>query len=291
MNTLSVTQIMLSDNGGMSYIITLDESNFIMIDGGVGFEMYKTHEETLCKFLYAHSTEKPKIHGWFFTHHHFDHVSFAAQFLINHTEDIEVEGFYINPYGNVGEEMDLNMKLLLDKAFAAYPKAKIHYLKTGENIKLPSVTADIWLSESDISPLGRANQNHISAALKFTFDNGRSFVVFGDCDAGKTSRLIDPEDALYRKPSELSCDILQVAHHGLPMGDDEQLSASAKLMKMMSPSICFFPQHKSRFESDERFIDERWHDNYFLLHSGAKCYHHSATVTVHLEDMSTTVEE
>lgn len=291
MNKLEVTQMHMLDNGGMSYVVTLRDNGFIIIDGGTGFDKYEAQSKTLWDFLASRSKGKPVIHGWFFTHYHYDHVSLAAEFLVRKKNDIDLKGFYINPYGNVGNAGDADMNEKLNAAISEHPEASVHYLKTGETLLFPCCRVDIMLSESDLSPFGRINQNYVSAAFKFTFESGRSFTVLGDCDTGKLARLIDKDDPVYRDDLFLKTDVLQVAHHGLPLGDDSQLRSGAEVMKRLSPEICLFPQHKERFETDERFFEEKWYDNYYLIHSGAKCFHHSKRVSVNMDDLSVDVEE
>lgn len=289
---ISVTLLKCS---GMCLVVTLKEKGFIIIDGGDSGqddEYYKTNNEQLMKFLKLRSNgNKPKIHGWFFTHFHYDHVSFAAKFLQNHTDDIDVMGFYVNSHGDVGDERDLEMKECLTKAISAYPNAIVRYLKTGEEIKFPHCSVDILLSEADLSPMGRGNQNYISAAFNIIFDTGHTATVLGDCDEAKLLRLIDSEDELFCSDEKLKCDVLQCAHHGLPLGNEKHITESVKFYKKLNPSVCLFAQGDTRMANDERFRESKWAGNYYLLHSGASIYSHSKTVTVNMIDLSVVVEE
>jgi hypothetical protein len=177
------------------------------------------------------------------------------------------------------------------EAISAYPEATVHVLKTGEKIAFPNCVVDVLLSEADLSPKGRIDQNFISAAFNVRFDTGRTFTVLGDCDEGKLQRLIDPADELFRCDEDLKCDVLQCAHHGLPMGSEEAIANSPAFYKKLSPSICLFPVHAERMATDERFSEPKWAGNYYLMHSGAQIFNHSHTVTVNMEDLSVVVED
>lgn len=278
--------------GGMSNVITLRDKGFIIIDGGQALMHYKEHSEVLYDYLKARSnSDKPVILGWFFTHFHSDHIACAANFLIDHRDDIIVKGFYINDPGAVIQCRDLEMEELLQKAMEAHPEAIRHTLKTREKIEFPYCYVDILHTESDEPESEHSSLNTISAAFMVVFDNGRSFTVLGDCSLRSLTRFIDENDPLYRSKSELKSDVLQVPHHGRPLGTVEDSVKNAEYYKTVSPSVCFFPIHRESFEKDEFYTEEKWADNYYLLHSGAKCYHHSDTVTVDMDDLSIVIEE
>lgn len=289
---ISATLFKLQENGGMCLVVTLKDKGFLIVDGGVYNEHYVENDKRLMDFLKARSlSEKPEILGWFFTHFHHDHVHFAAKFLKNHTNDIDVKGFYVNAHGGVGDEYDFTMKELLFDAISDYPHALVHTLKTSEKIAFPYCTVDVLLTEADLSPKGRENQNFISAAFNVRFDNGRTFMVLGDCDESKLQRLIKPDDELFRSDEELKCDVLQCAHHGLPLGNHQMLLDSVAFYEKLRPAVCFFATGEERMATDERFKEPMWAGNYYLLNSGAKCYNHSHIVTVNMVDLSVVVRE
>lgn len=277
--------VSMLQTGGMALVLTLKDEGFIIIDGGDEKVDYDRHSALLMDYLKAHSvTEKITVLGWFFTHFHYDHVSLAARFLTENKDNLNVKGLYINSHGNVGDENDLLMKELLMSAIKNYPDAKVHYLKTREVLKFPLCEVDVFLAESDLSPFGRINQNYISAAFKVTFAGGKSLLVLGDCDTGRLLRLLDSNDELYRTDTELKSDIVQVAHHGLPLYHTNELFGNCEFMKKVKPSVALFPVGESRFKTDERFREEKWADNYYLLHSGALCLCSKDIVSVDMED-------
>ncbi len=293
MNKLSIAQLyQVSWTGGMSYVITLRDDGFIIIDGGQGDRFYEAHSKVLYKYLTDRSGgKKPKILGWFFTHFHLDHVVCASEFLIKHKDDIEVEGFYINPPANDDSNRDFAMEEVLDKGMDAHPDTKRVYLKIGDKFTFPHCTVDMLLTSTDLCRYGYTSPNHVSAVFRMAFDNGTSFLVTGDSDNDRMLRLMDENDPLYRPFEEIKSDIFQSPHHGRILGNHEEAARFAEALKMMAPKVAFFPICKESYETDEFYLSEDWADNYYLIHSGANCFHHSETVTVNLDDFSFEIEE
>ena len=292
MNKLSVGQLyMVPWTGGMSYVITLRDDGFIIIDGGQGGSYYNEHASILFDYLIKRTNgKKPKILGWFFTHFHVDHVALPGEFLIEHKNDIEVEGFYINPPGDDDSTRDFAMEEVLKRGMDAHPDTKRYYLNTGDKFSFPHCTVDILLSAADLCRYGYTYPNNISAVFRIAFDNGTSFLVTADSDNDRLLRLIDEQDSLYRPFDEICSDIFQSPHHGRILGNHEESARFAEVLKRMNPKVAFFPVCRESYETDEFYSSECWADNFYLLHSGAKCFHHSETVTVNMDDFSFELE-
>ena len=126
-----------------------------------------------------------------------------------------------------------------------------------------------------------------------TFETGKSFLVTGDCPAARTYALCDPSSPLCLKDDALSADVLQAPHHGLPIGDPEELIKNAEFYKKVSPKICLFSQYSKRFYSDERFSEKSWFDNYVLMNIVGKenCYHHTQTTVVDMTNLEVEIIE
>ena len=172
MNKLSTAQLyMVPWTGGMSYVITLRDDGFIIIDGGQGSRFYNDHARVLYNYLIKRSNgDKPHILGWFFTHFHLDHVACAGEFLQEHRNDIVVDAFYINPAGNDDSTRDFEMEELLQKGMDSHPCAKQYYLSTGDKFSFPHCKVDILLTASDLCSYGYTSPNHISAVFRVEFE-------------------------------------------------------------------------------------------------------------------------
>lgn len=292
MNSLTVAQLeIVPGTGGMSYVINLRDEGFIIIDGGQGAKFYERHSEVLYNYLKEHTVkEKPLILAWFFTHFHLDHVACAGEFLKEHTEDIEVKAFYINPAGDDDSTRDFAMEDLLESGMNAHPDAEKHYLITGEKIEFPHCTVDILLTTSNLNHNGETAPNNISAVFKMNFDTGKSFLVTGDSCHDRLLQLFDESSPVYRPIEDLRCDIYQTPHHGRSLATSSEALAIKSYYEQLNPSVVFFPIHKESYDTAEFYNDEKWAENYYLIHSGAECFHHTQTVTVNMEDLSYEIE-
>ncbi|MBO7217490.1 MAG: MBL fold metallo-hydrolase [Clostridia bacterium] len=293
MNSITVAQLeMVPGTGGMSYVITLRDEGFIIIDGGQGARFYDTHAKILYEYLIKRSNgKKPLILGWFFTHFHLDHVACAGEFLKEHTEDITVKAFYINHPGYDDKTRDFEMEELLNSGMDMHPHAEKYYLKTGEKINFPYCVVDVLLTSENLNNNGETGPNNISSVFKVNFDSGKSFLVTGDSDHDRLLQLFDKNSQVYRPLEELKCDIYQVPHHGRSLATELDAINLKECYEQIMPKMVFFPIHKESYETCEFYLDKKWAENYYLIYeSGAKCFHHTQTVTVDIADLSVEIE-
>lgn len=294
-NPLSVAQLeLVPGTGGMSYVITLRNEGFIIIDGGQGNQFYSRHSNVLFKYLFDRTTkgEKPVILGWFFTHFHNDHVECAAEFLKEQADRLDVRAFYINsPGGDDYEDRQTAMEDLLESGMNAYPNAERHYLVTGEKIEFPHCTVDTLLTSSNLNSNEDTRPNNISAVFKMNFDTGKSFLVTGDTDHNRVLQLFDKSSSVYRPLEDLKCDIYQTPHHGRSLATAEEPLKLKTCYEQLNPQIVFIPISEKNLKADEFYNDSKWAENYYLINeSGAEIYHHSQTATVNMEDLSTEID-
>lgn len=287
MNELTLAQLQLSEIGGMSYVTRQRDGSFIIIDGGVAEETYEYNSKALLDHLKAGSQgKKPVIACWFITHFHLDHIDLAARFLVEYKDLIEVRLFAYNHPGHKEILRDLQRERAWQAAMDAHPNAQRRILQTGEIYEFTSCRVRVLLSE-ETGRLRAATvgQNSISAALVFDYDNGKRFISLGDCDTARLTALYDPESKLYCTKDELKSDILNVPHHGLPMGSLEFVSKNVELYKLIDAEVCLFSIDGKSFVSHDRYTNEKWVDNQYLLHSGAKCFHQDYTTLIDLDTM------
>lgn len=289
----TVAQLELTDHGGMSYVVQLTDGSFIVIDGGhsdkENFNSYAFNSGILRDYLFANKAgDKPVISCWMITHFHLDHVDTASQFLIDYKDKITVKKFAYNHPGKEEHLRDIEREEYWQEAMECYPHAERHLMVTGETLSFPGCKVDVYLTESDKYPEYSRDQNCISAAWKMTFDNGRSFTVLGDCPVSRLFPLYTEGNKLYKTPETLSSDVLQVPHHGLPIGSIDEMNKNVRFYEMVSPKICLFSQYSKRFYTDERYKEEKGPDNYRLIKlvGEENCYHHTQTTVICMSDLS-----
>lgn len=294
---VSVSQIANLKSSGMCYVIDLKNGEFIIIDGGeddlYGKEFYDFNSKALKNHLQKSANgQKIVIAAWIITHFHLDHVDLATKFLRQERENIEVKLFAYNSPGEY-ESCDESRRLkLFCQAMELYPMAKKQLLKTGDVLEFCGVTLDVLMAEDFRYHKVPPSQNHICAALMANFDGGRRFAIFGDCDTERLHQMRVEGSMVYQEADKLVCDILQVPHHGLPLGSLEFVNKNLELYKIMEPKICLFPVDNERYETDAKFFNNpSYSDNYYLLTTRKEnCYPADETVTVYLDDLSVTYE-
>ena len=236
----TLAQMAITDSqGGMSYVIQLTDGRFIVIDGGFRDTEDQGH---LFEYLKLNSTTaKPVIAAWIFTHIHKDHTMNGFDILQNRSSEIVLEKVYyafqtdttlFSAQSDINAIND-NMKRLNDYIKPLYSDAEFINMNTGNQYTIGGVTIDVLIDESKTwDTFGEAykhstsDHNDFSAALKFTFSSGKTFLVLGDCTAERLQALAANYD--------LASDVLQASHHGLVGGDKGTY-------KEVAPSITLYP--------------------------------------------------
>lgn len=292
-NKVTVAQLATNDSGGMCYAIHLSDGSFIIIDGGQsdfgGANSYYANSTALLRHIRAVCTdEKPVISAWFITHFHLDHVDMATRFIKEQKDNFIIKMFAYNSPGRYGRCDESEREALWNDAMDAHPEALRHVLKTGEVLNFDGASVKVLMAEDFRYYSDPPSQNHISAALMISFECGKKFAVLGDCDTERLNQLTAENSKVYQAPEELKCDILQIPHHGLPLGSKAFIDKQAELYKIMEPTICFFPVDKERYTTDKKFFDNPFYsDNYYLLSTRREhCYHNSNTVIIDTDTLN-----
>lgn len=251
---------------GMSYIITLADGTFILIDGGprqrdqhftkvcVDGEWVDAprDEEHDCDKLYrllcerTPESQKPVVAAWFITHGHSDHTDLAGDFLRKYKDKVEVRIAAYNlpdplkhPIKNEPSEI-LHVTLQhIVKGFELVGAThwKVH---TGQRMSFPGCEVEILHTHEDYFPKSYAWGNHTSSAFRFKF-KGKTFMVLGDCESDICHQLC------YKYGKYLQSDILQPTHHGANGGTTD-------LNTVIDPDICLWSIDAWRFHTDARML-------------------------------------
>lgn len=245
----SVSQMQI--DSGMSYVIQLPDASFIVIDGGVyGYSDCKR----LYDFMVVRSPEGqlPVIAAWMYTHPDPDHIQLATEFISRYTGQVEIRAFAYNfpdceIMDTTQDDQTIQLSIVvLEKNIKEYcPEAVTYTLHTGQTYYFKGVKIEILLTEEDVYPIIPTIYNDTTAAWRMTFENGKSFMVLGDC----THQLSKQLAATYG--DYLKSDILQLAHHGLIGGDKE-------LYQFIDPSVCFWATFEDRFNGNYSKDKYQW---------------------------------
>lgn len=207
----SVTQMALDAEDGMSYVVTLEDGSFLIIDGGVNEQAYKTE---LYSFLYTHNTAyaKPRV-TWMFTHAHPDHVALATKFVEEYKYLVD---FTAVAYNFASSELSGDAGTYAANLIQAFnthaPNANHYTYRTGDVLRLAGVSIEILATHEDVYMYRTTsvNENGLSSVWKMSFTaSGKSMMIMGDA----TDKIVDHLYGAYNS-DVLKSDVLQAAHHG-----------------------------------------------------------------------------
>lgn len=239
---------------GMSYVFQLRSGHYFLIDGG-----YFTpgEAERLYRFLCAHTTEKPVIDGWFFSHAHQDHIGVFLDMMETHRNDVVIRKLIYNfqslelPETSEGWQIVRN-DLQTIKRFYEVVKEKCADIPvitphTGETWQEDELLIDVLYTHEDLDVPSTFNDH--STVLRIETD-GWSILFLGDVYQ-HGSRIM-----LAHCPRKLQCDIVQVSHHGFA-------GATKELYQATNAHIALWPAMKACMEANRH----REANDYLLNHS------------------------
>ena len=282
--------------GGMAYVIQLDDGRFVMVDGGEHFDV---DGERVFRYLCEKAQgEKPIIAAWFFTHGHRDHIKLSARFMEEYKNEVEIQTIAYNiptdvvysGFDSTSGRGDALAEEMWFKAVENLSNTEVRVLKTGEEFTFANVKVNILTTAFEKYPDPPTSRNHTSAAMKFSFTCGTSFLVLGDAQGDRLVKMLEEGSPIYCTDEILKSDILQVPHHGLALARANDYDKIVTLYRKIAPKICFWPQKADRFYNDPWCQSEQYPYNRFLFDSVKdKNFHDSHTIVVDMEDLRITL--
>ncbi len=221
-----LTQIKLSYftyDCGMSYVVRLADSRFVLIDGGCD-----DHEE--CEHLFdvlcaqnERDDKKIVIAAWLFTHAHDDHIGCFLKFAEKYAGKVEIQklvyDFVFEASGTSEMQRQKFLRVAPGIAESVTPK-------TGMRFEFPGVAFEVVTTGREIEEI--KNFNETSTVFKMTAGK-YSAMFLGDIHGQGAEKILQLHPKEYIKS-----DILQVAHHGYWGATDE-------LCRVIDPSILLWP--------------------------------------------------
>ena len=207
----------------MSYIVTDELGNVVVIDGGQAF-----NREYLVTTLQEITGEKkPVIKAWFLTHAHSDHIEAFLGVMENADGRVEVENVYYHfPQASFIEQYEPSEAYTVKAFYQALPlfQEKARVLKEGERICIGKMDFEIL---QVFNPLETKNAiNNSSMIFRLTL-NGKKVLFLGDAGIEAGERL------LQKYKTALKSDFCQMAHHG-------QGGVSREVYEAIAPDACLW---------------------------------------------------
>ena len=215
---------------GMGYLIRLEDGTFVVIDGGHGLEYN-------AKLLYNTMIEqKPAemdeiiITAWILTHAHGDHKGVFEYFRSNYADKVTVKQLIGNDISDfVYSTNDYGKRTFTyssaAKSFDGCVYTKAH---TGQQFFFPGVTFTVMYNQEDAYPQTFALYNDAASMMVDAVIEDTRFLWLADMEKSAAARF----KKMYE--SDMKCDVLQMAHHGLGGG-------SYDVYTRCDPDIVFWP--------------------------------------------------
>lgn len=239
-NDFSVLQLPLSyetKGGGMSYVITLEDGRFVIIDGGNSIlkdamRLYEVLEKSNKR------TDGIVIAGWFISHEHDDHYGVLEKFLSKYGKKVKVENVYCSTPSESYRYNSLNPTNFMTIDFPQIAERNgsipITVVHTGQKFKIGNADFEILYTTEDLYPERLDFFNDASVIVRVSTEDGN--VLFLADAADKTS------DVLCRRyGSYLRSDVVQMGHHGWN-------GATYELYETVQPKLILWPNSRKEYE-------------------------------------------
>ncbi len=224
-------------NCGMRYVLQLENGDFFLVDGG-----YFTpgEEDRLYRFLLEHAPDgKPTIAGWFFSHAHQDHVGTFINFTKKYASILRAQTLFYNiqpiDFSQVTGDWKSSDLATVQEFYrvvdAYYPQEAIHILHTGEQLDCGGLHFEVLYTQEDLYP-AETWFNDYSAVIRMEV-KGQRLLWLGDIQTLASQWLLE------HKREKLSCDIVQISHHGFGGATKALYAATgAKVALWPTPDYC-----------------------------------------------------
>ena len=189
----SVTTIRLNKSVGMTYILTLEDGRFVIVDGGGDYDSADHDEQILYATLSAlhekvHGTKpttaKPiHIAAWLITHSHGDHYGTMTSFIKAYVPGKTVKMEYMignfphvsTMYPVAGDTVVMGNGRIpeLQKIFtnASLPTFKYVKVHTGTTLHFANLKMEVLMTTEDHAPFRITNSNDTNTVTKWTISS------------------------------------------------------------------------------------------------------------------------
>ncbi len=245
-------------NYGMAYIVTLENGNFCVIDGGDNGAEDKFAHVLFSKLKAMNKRPDGKIvvEGWFMSHIHVDHYRAFMNLCFEYGGEIEIRRLLLNTVsknygcnlGNPDRKLQKNLDKIAQSLAAPMKVVKVH---TGMKFCLGDAEFEILHTAEDVFPVPIEKFNDTSIAWRMRY-KGQSVMFLGDIFDKSSGAMCR------RYGSYLKSDIVQVAHHGYD-------GATVALYTYIGADVALWPNHQKRFEHVTNPEYKRYAENHYLL--------------------------
>ena len=230
-----------SDASGMSYVITLEDGRYVIIDGGYNRSTGSKDQNILFNYLKDNNKREDGrivIAAWIFTHDHSDHHGAFSGFCQDYASEVELQ-YYVQNFGDKSRYKQqpsgwLDTGIPNDLIATYFKSAKKIVPHTGQKLTFCNTTFEILCSQESHVPNKIEWVNDASLIIRMNA-NGVKTLFLADAEAQTTNLL----NKMYA--DSIKSDIMQIAHHGYSGG-------SIALYQNVDPNWTLWPTNQTCFD-------------------------------------------
>lgn len=239
----------IDDGNGESYIITLEDGRFVVIDGG-----YVVGGDANALYNYMKKNNRRKdgivIAAWFFTHSHNDHYGAFQTFAATYAKSVTVESFVYNTgdstrYTKGAHDAFLECRFVPEYRDEYFPDAAIIKPHTGQTLTFANTDFEILYTQENYAPSLIPYENDASMVFRIHL-NGKTFLIMGDCEATASDLICNMYPA-----AALHSDVMQLNHHGYS-------GATTRLYDAVSPTYVLWTTSQVAFDKRVSGVKYQW---------------------------------
>lgn len=211
----NLTQMKLDESSGMSYIVTLEDGSFIVIDGGKSSDANLLTIYNLLNSLNKRNDGKIVIAAWIVTHSHSDHYGTFAKFADTYGRKVILEQVVLNVPAWSSSLISTNKDNFINEKLSGilngFGTPDVYKPHAGQKFYIRNAEIEVMYTHEDVFPNILAEFNDTSMVFSMTLSEQKILFLADIYAAGST--LICNMYGNY-----LKSDFVQVAHHGYNNG-------------------------------------------------------------------------
>ena len=234
--------------GGMGYVFRLEDSTFIIVDGGSSVGNENSILYNKLRELNVRPDGKIIVRMWFITHGHSDHYNVLKSFSFSGHVTVEhVVGNYISADYRENCDTTTYWDYRQDAMKLGSTYVNLH---TGQKIAYAGCTVTAYFTCVDLLPTWKIRTLN-DTCLAFMVELGGQKIFIG----GDVETLGSDTIASMYSDADLKCDFMQVCHHGYYGG-------SMAMYGKLNPEIVVWPAAKTFAESNKGIdVNKYWLSN------------------------------
>ncbi len=215
---------------GMCYIWRLEDSKFIILDGGFNYRLGATNLYETLKTMAA-DPDNIVIASWIISHFHGDHVGSLVKFAETYLNDADIESLIFNlPTEEQAAltEMSSNAWNKINTYVTRYnPRVRIYKAHPGQIYHFGNAEIEILYTLEMYAPEDLTYYNTCSLVVDVKFGDF-NMMMLGDCSEEANRNICN------NYGDSLEAEVVQVAHHGY-------IGGTNALYKLVDPIYVFWP--------------------------------------------------